>query len=303
MMDKGQRPPEDAARWLERLTQLNVDRAKGVAPHKPFLLLVILDLFEEGLLENGLLRRDGSLAFRFTSYWSLAAAARSSRPDVRMPFYHLKRDGLLLPLGADGAVAEHRDGATHARVEASFLRCLADPGFRTECRKRLVHTYFKGEACADLAEHLGLETLAASHHWPAPPSKLSDRKRDARFAAQVLPLYAFTCALSGYHIITTEGITALDAAHIRSFNSGGPCVVQNGLALSKTAHWLFDKGLWSIDDSYRVMIKDAAFEEQGDPALLLRSRHGKPLHLPRKRSAYPDPQYLAWHRQKHQFSA
>ena len=64
----------EAARWLGKLSVLNVDAAKktrpiGAAPHKPLLLLVVCDLVEEGVLAGGLLHRDGALAFRFGTYW------------------------------------------------------------------------------------------------------------------------------------------------------------------------------------------------------------------------------------------
>ncbi len=37
--------------WLKKLTKLRVDRAtKSPAPHKPLLILAILDQIEEGLI-------------------------------------------------------------------------------------------------------------------------------------------------------------------------------------------------------------------------------------------------------------
>lgn len=36
--------------------------------------------------------------------------------------------------------------------------------------------------------------------------------------------------------------------------AGGPDVVQNGLALSGTAHWLFDRHLISLTDDYGLLV-------------------------------------------------
>jgi len=36
------------ARWLTVLSKLRVDRSRGIAPHKPLLLLVVLKLVENG---------------------------------------------------------------------------------------------------------------------------------------------------------------------------------------------------------------------------------------------------------------
>ena len=42
---------QSSDKWLEKLSKLRRDRAKGdPAPHKPLLLLVIFDLAQEGLL-------------------------------------------------------------------------------------------------------------------------------------------------------------------------------------------------------------------------------------------------------------
>ena len=53
--------------WLGRLAQLKVDRASGdAAPHKALLLLVVLELAEQGLLHPDELELTPELAFRCT---------------------------------------------------------------------------------------------------------------------------------------------------------------------------------------------------------------------------------------------
>src|SRR5580700_6038888 len=95
--------------WLAKLAKLKVDRASGdPAPHKPLLLLVILELAEQGLLPNQVLPLTSELAFRFSTYWSIVASRRKQRPDVRFPFFHLKSDGFWTPLREDGQPARDR---------------------------------------------------------------------------------------------------------------------------------------------------------------------------------------------------
>src|SRR5438046_3072488 len=89
--------------WLSRLAKLNVYRAKGgLAPHKPLLLLAILELAEQGRLPADILPLSPDLAFRFSTYWSVVAFRRSQRPDVRLPFHHLQTEGVWAALGKDG---------------------------------------------------------------------------------------------------------------------------------------------------------------------------------------------------------
>jgi putative restriction endonuclease len=102
-------------------------------------------------------------------------------------------------------------------------------------------------------------------------------------------------------MVAEDGTTILDAAHIRSFSQGGPCLVRNGLALSKTAHWLFDRGFWSLNDDLHVLVKQRAFHESGDMGLLLKPKDGKRVRVPSGTACQPDLEYIAWHRTRHGF--
>jgi len=289
--------------WLSKLADLKKDRSRGTAPHKPLLHLVVIDLVESGKLASGEFRRDGELAFRFNSYWSLGAVGRGSRPDVKLPFFHSRSDGFWTPYEEDGRPAAARDLARVARLEPDYLTCLADPAFRTAARRTILLAHFSGSTRAALADLLGLD-LAEDGDDPAlpePPAGEPGRKRETRFAFEVLPAYDFTCALTGYRMVAEDGTTILDAAHIHSFSHGGPCTVHNGLALSKTAHWLFDRGFWSLSDDLHVLVKKHDFHETGTLGLLLKPKDGHPLEKTPHPGHRPNPEHLAWHRTKHRF--
>src|SRR5436309_9483025 len=100
--------------WIAKFAKLNLDRARGdPAPHKPLLLLVILELAEQGLLPKDVLGLTPELAFRFCTYWSIVVHRRNQRPDVRYPFFHLSSDGIWSPLDEDGK-------STAVRFQARF---------------------------------------------------------------------------------------------------------------------------------------------------------------------------------------
>lgn len=291
------------AGWLERLSKLRYDPARGVAPHKPLLLLVVCDLAEEGKLAGALLRRDGDLAFRFSSYWTIVADRRRTKPDVRLPFFHLKSDGFWQPLDANGAPAIDRKLAVLAQVDVSFLLFVSDAAFRTLARRTLIAKYFQPAERAALYDLVGIEAppgdiIAADAVRFLPPEE-SKRKRDAKFSVRVLPAYNYTCALTRYRMIATNGTTALDAAHIHKFTAGGSNHPTNGIALSKTAHWLFDHGFWSLTDNLQIVVAHDKFEEAGDAAHLLKARSGSDLLRPASSHYWPNRECLLWHRQHH----
>ena len=67
--------------------------------------------------------------------------------------------------------------------------------------------------------------------------------RDSIFRRIVLRAYDARCAITSLKLINGGGRAEVEAAHIRPVEANGPDIVSNGLALSGTAHWMFDRGL------------------------------------------------------------
>ena len=89
---------------------------------------------------------------------------------------------------------------------------------------------------------------------------LINRKlRDASFRLEVCRAYDNRCAVTGLRLINGGGRAEVQAAHIKPVAAGGPDVVQNGIALSATVHWLFDRHLISISDDYRLLVSHNGF--------------------------------------------
>ena len=71
---------------------------------------------------------------------------------------------------------------------------------------------------------------------------------------------------------------------------------RNGLALCKNAHWLFDNGLWTLTDDYRVLVAIGRFTEDSPEHKGLSDYHGSKIHLPNDPVLWPNPIHIAWHR-------
>jgi putative restriction endonuclease len=83
---------------------------------------------------------------------------------------------------------------------------------------------------------------------------VSRKYRDEAFRRHVREAYRNTCAITGLRLTNGSGRPEVQAAHIRPVECDGPDTVRNGLALTATVHWMFDRGLISVDESYRVLI-------------------------------------------------
>lgn len=282
---------------LAKLSQLKVDRAKGIAPHKPLLLLSLCDLAEEGLLTQELMPVTGELGFRFANYWSVVAYRRSQRPDLKLPLYHMKSDGFWLPLDQHHQALKHRELPAYLQLDPEFLATINDPASRSKARAILIRQYFESSEAVALWSLLGCKVTAEMYEDVAIEKAAVERGREGRFRMSVIGAYNYTCALTGYRLVTLTSGTIVDACHIHQFAASRNNDVNNGIALSKNAHWLFDNGLWSLRDDYTVVVADRHFAELGEAAMLLSNMKDRKINLPANPANWPAQRHLQWHRQ------
>ncbi|OYP37208.1 HNH endonuclease [Rhodopirellula sp. MGV] len=292
----------DHEAWLDRIAKLN--KARNNAPHKPLLLLTVLDLAEAGEIGGQPLYLSPEIAFRFETFSQAPAYRRTQRIDIRMPFHHLKSDGFWKAFAQDGLLSKHRSVTSYVLLDPSFLTACSAPQFREAARRLIIAKHFEPAERNALYHMVGLpipddDQIARDASFQL-PDDAEQVGRNGRFRIDVAAAYAFTCALTGYRITTLDGGSIVDAAHIHQFADSRNNDPQNGLALSKNAHWLFDRGLWSIDDDYRVLVAAGEFAESCPGQTSLADYSGKKLRLPINEQLWPDRGHCRWHR-KHRF--
>lgn len=118
--------------------------------------------------------------------------------------------------------------------------------------------------------------------------------RDRTFRRVVLRAYDERCAITGLKLIDGGGRAEVAAAHIRPVEKGGPDIVNNGLALSGTAHWMFDRGLITLSDDLDIVISRQANDPDAIREFINRS--GRATY-PRDMRDWPHPHFLRWHRE------
>ena len=126
--------------------------------------------------------------------------------------------------------------------------------------------------------------------------QISRQKRDIAFSGIVLGNYGHTCAVTGQRF-QSPNHTEADAAHIIGKEVRGTDDPRNGLALAKSVHWAFDRGIFTISDQYEVMInpKVQAASSANFPLLALDRRQ---IQLPRDPYYWPHVEALAWHKRE-----
>ena len=118
--------------------------------------------------------------------------------------------------------------------------------------------------------------------------------RDRVFRRVVLRAYDERCALTGLKLINGGGRAEVAAAHIRPVEANGPDIVSNGIALSGTAHWMFDRGLIGLSDELEIMVSRQVNDPDSIRSFV--NKTGRAL-APTRVQERPHPHFLRWHRE------
>ena len=117
--------------------------------------------------------------------------------------------------------------------------------------------------------------------------------RDPMFRRLVLSAYDERCAFTGLKIINGGGRAEVQAAHIRPVEANGPDSVRNGLALSGTVHWMFDRGLLSMTNDHEILLSRHINDIDSVERLITK---GRQAIIPDTAHLQPHPAFLDWHR-------
>ncbi len=302
--------------YLNKIKRLRIDRSHGkIAPHKPIIVLAVLDLFEEGSATNNRIEPSPRFVEAFLKYWHLVSL---EKPRIFLPFYHLKSDGfwhLHAQTGCEQILKMTRqiNSMSHlarivefASLDADLFLLLQRADYREALRAQVIEVYFadqKDMFRAVIAENREINTIVnlllenAENKNPDVSKTITDTpKRNIAFRRAIIRLYDYTCAACRLRIITLDGETAVEAAHIYPFAQSWDDSIGNGLSLCPLHHWSFDKGLFSIDDDYKMIVSNN-FVESGSEGFLLCSLQAKEILLPKEKPFRPSLTMIRWHRQ------
>jgi putative restriction endonuclease len=228
------------------------------------------------------IERDSSLEDHFYAYISDYLEFDRAVPFKDGEFYY--EGGLRRK---DGATSKGAFGRAVRKISEVEYELIVKAGFV----QTLVETDFGRSPGAATA--VGFEEEAKAFERPIVEMVVARPFRDAAFAVSVKTAYANTCAMTGLQIINGGGRAEVQAAHIRPVAAGGSDSVRNGLALSGTIHWMFDRGLVSVDDDFSVLIATGRL-----PAAITRLlREDRKLDVPARPETRPHPAHLRYHRE------
>jgi len=294
------------------------------APHKPILLLAVLDLVARGVITSPFIDVTADLIELndlFNLYWRrvmpLGQTSSIAFPFPRLngePFWELvAQPGCTITtelINATTSVGYLRRYALGARMDDDLFHVMQTAEGREALRETLLQSCFSEEARIRLREqstinreafdysrllveksHLPLvkETLEADNYRPA--------ARDQGFRKIVVSTYDHRCTLCGIRIVTPDGHTVVEAAHIIPWCESKNDDIRNGMALCRLCHWGFDEGMLGVSASYTV-ITASSINLTPNFAGPLQTLTGRGIIPPTDEAIWPAQEFLVEHRKR-----
>jgi len=178
------------------------------------------------------------------------------------------------------------DGTTNKGAFGRAVRNIPDAEYQ-----EIVETGL-GKVEQEVAQMVAEETLEFNVHRPIIQQLVERPFREVIFSRIVKEEYNMTCAMTGLSIKDEDSKWEVEAAHIKPVKFNGPDSVRNGIALSRTFHWMFDYGLISVADNSEILVKEIV----PDRVRQLINKDWK-IKIPVNPSAVPHPAFLRFHRE------
>lgn len=309
---------KDLGYYIKKFTKLRVDNSHGVAPHKPTLLLAVIEQFEKGKISRNQIYLSPELIATFLKYWS-SLVTTDHRSDIALPFFHLTGDKfwyLMANPGFEATIATRtkirglsalRNAVKYAYLDDELFNLLLDPGSRVQLSETLMKAWFPAKILqieklyeVDELDNIQLRLFERGGAvYTTEDVKDQDKTfvRNAAFRRIVVSLYQQNCAFCRLKIVSRDSQDIVDGAHIKPFAEFHDDRFDNGIALCKNHHWAFDRGWFSISDEYKIIVPHDRFHEEAPHDMRsMQDFNGEPILLPNQENYNPRIESLQWHR-------
>lgn len=276
-----------------RIANLNMwKRGAQRAPHKPLLILYALGKCLRG--EKRLISyKDVDQDLRKLLH-EFGPPRKSLHPEH--PFCRLQNDGIWEIVGAEHLQNQKRvsdisrrkllDSNVYGGFTEEIYRILtSDYQLVSELVVQILESNFPSTYHEDLLQAVGIDIEDKA-------TKI--KPRDPYFRDKVLMAYEYQCAICGFNVRIGDSLVALEAAHIKWHQAGGPDQESNGIALCSLHHKLFDRGAFTLTDEMIMKVSELAHGTTGFQEWLM-AYHGLKIRPPQRPIYYPESSFVQWH--------
>lgn len=320
-------PIKNLSYYCSKFVQLRRDFKNGGAPHKPILMISLIQAFQNGLYSTSEIQILPELVGLFKSNWQ-SLVETNHQCLFTLPFYHMSTEpfwklepnrGCELWIMSKGPMRSFSNLTTAVRC-AKIDEELKEMLLKKEESQILLHcllnNYFPKAnssvlAVADSSYLSEIRTQILKDSEKEYLKRLTQIRneldnegfqeeifvRGGVFKKEVPKIYNYTCCISGLRIDAVENISMVDACHIIPFSEGFNDTISNGLSLCPNLHRAFDRGLISISNDFAVIL-NKNFSESFQSSYNIKQFEGKKIALPSKEHHFPSVESLGYHREK-----
>lgn len=316
---------EILSKYITTFKSLNRGYSKGLgkAPHKPILLLSIIQQIDKGNINSNRVCITPELLLSFNNNWSMLVDTKHI-PNFALPFFHMRTEpfwflvtkpSMTLKITKSKSIKSFKnlkETIAFAEIDKNLFILLSEPINRAFFIENLLNHYFSNtKSNFDLNkinvdeqrienQILNEEKLEYQNNLKELRATLDDDKfeeelfiRGGLFKKTIPKIYNNSCCISEMKIESSTNAQMIDACHIVPFSISNDDTIPNGISLSPNLHRAFDRGLITINKDYIVRISPAVKENTS--VFSLSQFNGKTIILPEKISWFPSPEALQWH--------
>lgn len=304
---------------LSRASNKNI----GKAPHKPILLISILQLIRKGEITNQRIFITPELVLAFKSNWnSLVDTPHTC--NFAMPFFYMRSEPFwsLVYTHPNGSLIKNistlnvlRNFVLFAEIDADlfeWMNKMESNLFLENELKRFYFPYTSGNTIPTPDLFYNLEEVIINEIINEPSEvyqtkmqelqmqlteELIEEERFIRggiFKREIPKLYNQQCCISGMRIESLSNAQMVDACHIKPFSISNDDTISNGICLSPNLHRAFDRGLITITEDFIVRVTPTLIENSS--VYGIQQFEGNQIKLPENPKFYPSPSNFRWHR-------
>jgi putative restriction endonuclease len=279
----------DIQDYIKQFRKLNRSKNKSIwdertqngAPHKPFLLLIIIDYIKNGQITSPIIPLSQDLVDDFRMYWN-GIIPDKHNSSIAYPFFYKKSEPFWeIHFNADFPYSnktwipsvqglQNYNASNH--LDDDLFTLLKDDTGRDTLRRVLLDEYFDKESQQKINEisnytellndyskellgkvaepfekyHAKSHEITHSYRWI--------QNRDKPFSRLIRKAYNYQCAVCQSGILTDDGLSLVEGAHIIPWSKSYNDDLRNGLSLCPSHHWMFDHYLLAVRIDYTVAI-------------------------------------------------
>lgn len=314
---------QNLQKYKTAFQKLRIDRTHGKAPHKPILLLSVLQAYRQGFISGNRIYITPELVGMFKTNWNLLV---NTPHDCRFsyPFWYLKSAFFWSLVPKPGFEIIEQMGSVmksfsnlnaaidYALIDNELAELMINPITNEVLQLVLLETYFeytKNNFILNSGVQVNLFD-EIEHKILNEPSKQYRQEiqvliqqndeeeiylRGSVFRREIPKIYKNTCCISGMRIDASIAVSMIDACHIIPFSVGYDDTISNGIALCPNLHRAFDRGLIAINDDYKVIVSSKLSEVSSQYSI--KAFEAQEINLPAHANYLPLKQNFKWHRE------